>query len=189
MNSFRRVLIYGFTFLFFSAFINGEITISGKVFSKNPEIAKSIMLVKVIARKGNRILATGHELLDTTGVYQLSIKNGVAPSQQTPIDIYIAGLGIDTMYVKSYYSFSGNSVGLDIEVPNAYTKDATGTVICPKCGSSANVLPVKYGSHKHVKRVIHNGDTAYVAIEHNIPSEIYSELHPYWYCNTCKIQF
>jgi hypothetical protein len=50
-------------------------------------------------------------------------------------------------------------------------------------------LPVKYGSHRHVKRVIHNGDTTYVQIEHLIPSELYSELHPYWYCNKCKIQF
>jgi len=190
----RSFFAIAFTLLYillfsFSAFTSDDVIISGKVFSENPEIVKSIMLVKVVARKGNRVLAVGHELLDTTGVYKLSIKKGVAPSQQTPIDIYIAGLGIDTMYIKSYYSFSGNNIALNIEVPNTYTKDGNGTIICPKCGGSANVLPVKYGSHKHVKRVIHNGDTTYVAIEHNIPSEIYSELHPYWYCNICRIQF
>jgi hypothetical protein len=174
-------------FIVLTALTGGEVQVSGRVFSDRPEIAKCIMLVKVVAKKGNKVLAVGHDLLDTTGVYKLMIKS--LPSQQTPVDIYVAGLGIDTMYIKSYPSFSANAISLNIPVPNVYTKDDKGTVICPKCGSSADILPVKYGAHHRIKRIIHNGDTTYVPLDHNIPSEMYSELHPYWYCNKCKIQF
>ncbi|HTA83562.1 MAG TPA: hypothetical protein VK783_11525 [Bacteroidia bacterium] len=188
MLKFKNISFFCVTVIVLTAFTGGEVVISGKVFSNKPEIAKCIMLVKVVARKSNRVLAVGHDLLDTTGVYKLDI-HGAAPSQQAPVDIFIAGLGLDTMYVRSYYSFASNTIPLDIEIPNNYAKDANGVVICPKCNSSADILPVKYGSHRHIKRVIHNGHTTYVQIEHLIPSEMYSELHPYWYCNKCKIQF
>ncbi|MGP8214103.1 MAG: hypothetical protein ACLQQ4_00930 [Bacteroidia bacterium] len=187
MKKTATLILLPLVFAALTALTGGEVRISGKIFSNKPEIAKCIMLAKVVAKKGNKVLATGHDLLDTTGVYSLMIKN--APSQQAPVNIFIAGLGIDTMYVKSYYSFESSNIPLDIEIPNVYNKDASGNVICPKCGSSADILPVKYGSHRRVKRVIHNGDTTYVQVEHLIPSEMYSELHPYWYCSKCNIQF
>ncbi|HWY97879.1 MAG TPA: hypothetical protein VNY36_02230 [Bacteroidia bacterium] len=181
------LILLSLGFLALTALTGGEIQISGHVTSDKPEIAKCIMLVKVVAKKGNKVLAVGHDLLDTTGEYKLTIKS--MPSQQSPVEIFVAGLGIDTMYIKSYPSFPTNNVTLNIPIPNVYTKDDAGNVVCPKCGSSADILPVKYGAHHRIKRIIHNGDTTYVPLDHNIPSEMYSELHPYWYCNKCKIQF
>jgi|GEM_PF-2290414 hypothetical protein len=189
MRKIKSVIVLSFVFVVLTALTGAEVQISGKVFSSKPEIAKCIMLVKVVARKGGKVLAVGHDLLDTTGAYKLVIKNVSPPTQQSPVDIYVAGLGIDTMYVKSFYSFESSNIALNIEIPNVYNKDATGAVVCPKCGNSADILPIKYGAHHRIKRIIHNGDTTYVPLDHNIPSEMYSELHPYWYCNKCKIQF
>jgi hypothetical protein len=185
----RKKFILGISivFLVVTAFTGGETVISGKVFSNDPDIAKCIMIVKVVAKKGNKTLAVGHELLDTTGVYSLNI-NG-APTEQNPVNIFISGLYVDTMYVRSYSSFSGSNIPLDIEIPTKYKLDDAGNAICPICNSSANILPVKYGTHKHIKRIIHNGDTTYVPLEHLIPSAMQTALRPYWYCQKCKIQF
>lgn len=189
MKSGRYIVALALIFTLLTSFTGGEVEISGKVIIKKPEISKCILLVKVIAMKGRKVLATGHELLDETGAYKLLVSGNVTPTKEKPVDIFVAGLGIDTMYVKSFYSFDANKISLDISMPNDYAKDASGNVICPKCGSSDDVLPVRYGAHHRIKRVIHNGDTTYVPLDHNIPSEMYSDLHPYWYCNKCKIQF
>ncbi len=188
MKSFRLSILVSLIVVL-TSLTGGQVQIAGKVSAVKPEITKCIMLVKVVARQGSRALASGHELLDTTGVYDLPISGTIVPTQQRPVDIFVAGLGLDTMYVKSFYSFTGTRITLNIKVPNEYVKDASGNVVCPKCGGTEDILPVKYGTHHRIKRIIHNGDTTYVPLDHNIPSEMFSDLHPYWYCNKCKIQF
>jgi len=185
----RLSIVLSLLIVVLTSLTGSQVQIEGKVSATRPEIANCIMLVKVVARQGSRVLASGHELLDTTGVYVLPINAGITPTQQRPVDIFVAGLGLDTMYVKSYYSFTGSRMVLNIKVPNEYVKDASGNVVCPKCGGFEDILPVKYGTHHRIKRTIHNGDTTYVPLDHNIPSEMFSDLHPYWYCNKCKIQF
>src|SRR5581483_4101800 len=98
MFKLKNIFFVSVVAIVLTGFTGGEVVISGKVFSNKPEIARCIMLVKVVARKSNRVLAVGHDLLDTTGVYKLDIHSSV-PSQQAPVDIFIAGLGLDTMYV------------------------------------------------------------------------------------------
>lgn len=189
MRTIRNIIIAVFVFSILTSLNGGETEISGKVIISKPEIAKCILLIKVVAMRGNRVLATGHELLDETGAYKLHIPGSVVPSKEKPVDVFVAGLGIDTMYVKSFYSFESNNISLDITMPNDYAKDASGNVMCPKCGGIDDILPIKYGAHHRIQRKIHNGDTTYVPLDHNIPSPLYSDLHPYWYCNKCKIQF
>jgi len=129
----RLSIVLSLLIVVLTSLTGSQVQIEGKVSATRPEIANCIMLVKVVARQGSRVLASGHELLDTTGVYVLPINAGITPTQQRPV--------------------------------------------------------VKYGTHHRIKRTIHNGDTTYVPLDHNIPSEMFSDLHPYWYCNKCKIQF
>ena len=170
-----------------TAFTGTEVTISGKVFSNDPNIAKCILIVKVVAKKGSKTLAVGHDLLDTTGVYSLTFT--AAPTVEHPVDVFVSGLYVDTMYLRSYSSFSSDNIPLDIEIPIKYTKDASGNVICPKCHSSANILPVTYGTKRHFRRIIKNCDTTVVQVDHVIANPMHTDLRPYWYCTKCNIQF
>jgi len=110
----RLSIVLSLLIVVLTSLTGSQVQIEGKVSATRPEIANCIMLVKVVARQGSRVLASGHELLDTTGVYVLPINAGITPTQQRPVDIFVAGLGLDTMYVKSYYSFTGSRMVLSM---------------------------------------------------------------------------
>lgn len=177
-------IILLFTWLFSASLHSPSVTatISGTITTSD----SSVLFVSIVLKQDGKITASSPSAPDGKYSVDLTLEHNIKC-----VDVFLTGIGIDTLYIASYYPSFTEGYRLDIRLPLEHTKKG-GKVICPKCTRGKDVFPIVYGGDPKTVEIIPGKDTIYSPVVHGkyyAGTCIRSAFSPGWYCDRDKIKF
>jgi len=164
--------------------LTNKVYVKGHI-KKNPQdTSVSISHLTVFVKGDNKILTKA--ITNNKGDFELSF----TPNKEESFDFYCNGVTFDSIFIASIIKFESDTPELTFYIPAKKKMNASGKVICPKCGRTDKVYKIEYTDAPFItKRVSKSGDTTYSAL-YKGTYQASDKIEPAkYYCDRDKIKF